>query len=103
MNALDLPIALDDQRIAAFCRARGIRKMSLFGSVLRPDFVPGASDVDVYAEFEPGALQGIGWDYFGYGDELASILGHKVDFCARLNRHLLPSVLRDMVTIYEQA
>ena len=102
MSVLDLPIPVDDQKIAGFCKARGIRKMSLFGSVLRPDFDPETSDVDVYAEFQPGALNGIGLDYFGYGDELASILGHKVDFCAKLNKYILPGALREMVTIYEQ-
>jgi hypothetical protein len=102
MSVLDLPIPVDDQKIAGFCKARGIRKMSLFGSVLRLDFDPGTSDVDVYAEFEPGALNGIGLDYFGYGEELALILGHKVDFCAKLNKYILPSALREMVTIYEQ-
>jgi len=102
MNIVDLPIAIDDQKIAGFCKARGIRKMNLFGSVLRPDFDPETSDVDVYAEFNPGALRGIGLDYFGYGDELGSILGHKVDFCAKLNKYILPSALREMVTIYDQ-
>ena len=102
MSVLDLPIRVDDEKVAVFCKARGIRKMGLFGSVLRPDFDPATSDVDVYAEFEPGALNGIGLDYFGYGDELASILGHKVDFCAKLNKYILPCALREMVTIYEQ-
>ena len=46
MGVLDLPISVDDQKIAGFCKARGIRKMSLFGSVLRPDFDPATSDVD---------------------------------------------------------
>ncbi len=58
--------------------------------------------MDVYAEFKPGALNGIGLDYFGYADELASILGHKVDFCAKLNKYILPGILREMVTVYEQ-
>jgi predicted nucleotidyltransferase len=102
MSVLDLPIPIDHEKIAGFCKARGIRRMSLFGSVLRPDFNPETSDVDVYAEFQPGALNGIGLDYFGYGDELAPILGHKVDFCAKLNKHILPAVSREMVTIYEQ-
>lgn len=102
MSVPDLPIPVDDQKIAEFCKARGLRKMSRFGAVPRPDFNPGTSDVDVYAEFEPGALSGIGLDYFGYGDELASILGHKVDFCAKLTKYILPSALRGMVTIYEQ-
>jgi len=49
--------------------ARGIRKLSLFGSVLRDDFDPARSDVDVLAEFEPDALKGVGFRYFGYGEE----------------------------------
>lgn len=102
MALLDLPLSIDDQKIAEFCVARGIRKMSLFGSVLRPDFHPGASDVDVYVEFEPGALSGIGLEYFGYADELADILGCKVDFCAKLNKCIRSQVLKEMITIYEQ-
>ena len=67
MSVAELPIPLDREKIAAFCRARGIRKLSLFGSVLREDFDPARSDVDVLAEFEPGALRGVGFRYFGYG------------------------------------
>ena len=33
----NLPSAIDEEKIAQFCRERGIRKMSLFGSVLRSD------------------------------------------------------------------
>jgi len=89
MSVLDLPILIDHQKIAGFCKARGIRKMSLFGSVLRPDFDPATSDVDVYAEFQPGALNGIGLDYFGYGDELALIFGRIGKFvsCGECRRH----------------
>jgi hypothetical protein len=82
----ELPIKIDRQKIAEFCRARGIRKLCLFGSVLRADFDPEHSDVDVLAEFEPGALKGVGFQYFGYGEELAAILGRRVDFCSRLNQ-----------------
>jgi predicted nucleotidyltransferase len=102
MALLDLPFSLDDQKITGFCQARGIRKMSFFGSVLRSDFNPETSDVDVFVEFEPGALEGIGLDYFGYADELAAILGCKVDLCAKLNEYIRPKVLHEMVTIYEQ-
>ncbi len=35
MSVVELPIQIDRQKIAEFCRARGIRKLSLFGSVLR--------------------------------------------------------------------
>lgn len=65
MTVADLPITIDSNRIEEFCRQRGIRRLSLFGSVLRDDFVPGRSDVDVFAEFDPGALRCVDLDYFG--------------------------------------
>ena len=93
MKTLDeLPIKIDREKIAAFCRERGIQKMSLFGSVVRDDFDPERSDVDVLAEFRPGALNGVGLDYFGYGDELAEIMGHRVDFCSKPNQRILANV-----------
>lgn len=99
----ELPIKIDREKIAAFCRERGIRKMSLFGSVVRDDFNPQTSDVDVLAEFLPDALKGVGWDYFGYGEELGQIVGRKVDFCSRLNKYVLPLVKPELMPIYEQA
>ena len=99
----ELPINLDDEKIAAFCRARGIRRLSLFGSVLRDDFDPVHSDVDVLAEFKPGALKGVGFRYMRYGEELSKILGRKVDFCSRLNPHIQQRVKQEAFPIYEQS
>ena len=101
MIATALPIRNDTEKIAEFCRQRGIRKLSLFGSVVRDDFDPARSDVDVLAEFEPGALSGVGLDYFGYGDELADIIGRRVDFCSKLDHRILARVEKQMVTIYK--
>jgi len=102
MSLAELPIKIDREKIAEFCRARGIRRLSLFGSVLRDDFDPERSDVDVLAEFEPGALRGVGFRYFGYGEQLSEILGRKVDFCSRLNRYIENAVRREAVPIYER-
>ena len=102
MSVAELPIAIDREKVAAFCRERGIRKLSLFGSVLREDFDPARSDVDVLAEFDPGVLQGVGFQYFGYGEELAAVLGHKVDFCSRLHPLLLERVQGDLFPVYER-
>ncbi|MDD2707758.1 MAG: nucleotidyltransferase domain-containing protein [Verrucomicrobiae bacterium] len=102
MTTATLPIKLDQERIAEFCRAKGIRKLSLFGSILRDDFDPQHSDVDVLAEFEPSALKGVGFRYFGYGEELAAIIGRKVDFCSRLNKYIESAVRREAVAIYER-
>lgn len=43
-------ISADREKIAEFCRAHNIRRLSIFGSVLREDFGP-TSDVDVLVEF----------------------------------------------------
>ena len=102
MTTAELPIAFDREKLAAFCAARGIRRLSVFGSAVREDFDPERSDVDVLAEFKPGALTGVGFRYFGYGDELSVILGRKVDFCSRLNPHVEPIVRREAVVVYEQ-
>jgi predicted nucleotidyltransferase len=75
----------------------------VFGSLVRDDFDPARSDVDVLAEFAPGALQGVGWDYFSYGDELGEILGRRVDICSRLNKYIWPLVKDELTPIYEQA
>lgn len=64
--------------IAEFCQCHHIRKLSLFGSVLREDFGP-QSDVDVLVEFEPGHVPGF-FRLFDLEEELARLFGgRKVD------------------------
>ena len=69
-------IHVDQNIIDAFCRKHHIRKLSLFGSVLRDDFGP-QSDVDVLVEFEPDHVPGLA--FFAMERELSIILGRKVD------------------------
>ncbi len=64
------------EKIAEFCRRRRIRKLSLFGSVLRDDFGED-SDLDVLVEFEPGTRTGL--MFFAMEEELSAIFGRKVD------------------------
>ena len=99
----ELPIEINHEEIAEFCRVRGIHRLSLFGSVLRDDFDPKRSDVDVLAEFAPGALKGVGFRYMRYAEELSRILGKKVDFCSRLNPHIEEKVIRESFPIYAKA
>jgi uncharacterized protein len=103
MSVAELPIAFDREEIARFCRERGIRKLSLFGSVLRDDFDPQRSDVDMLVEFAPGVRPGL--KFFGYADELAEVIGRKVDFNteAWLSRYFRDEVLQEALPIYEQA
>ncbi len=69
-------ITIDRQKIAEFCRRHHIRRLALFGSVLRKDFNPG-SDVDVLVEFEEGHVPGL--SFFSMERELSEIFNRKVD------------------------
>ena len=51
-----VPVSVE--AVAEICRRYQVRKLSLFGSVLRDDFGP-ASDVDVLVEFQPSARVGL--------------------------------------------
>ena len=46
-------VQVDDDALASFAARHSIRRLAVFGSVLRDDFRPD-SDVDVLVEFEPG-------------------------------------------------
>lgn len=69
-------IPIPREQIADFCRRHHVRRLSLFGSVLRSDFRPD-SDVDVLVEFEMGFVPGLA--FFGMQEELSAILGQRVD------------------------
>ena len=90
---MSLKISLDRDRLACFCKEHGIRRLALFGSVLRADFRPD-SDVDVLVEFEAGRTP----DLFTMADmqaELGEIIGRQVDLRtpADLSRYFRQEVL----------
>ena len=61
-----------------FCRENGIKKLSLYGSILRDDFGP-VSDIDVLIEFMPGERITL-FDIIDMEEELSGIFGgRKVD------------------------
>lgn len=103
MRVAELPIKVDRETIAAFCPARGIRRLSLFGSVLRDDFAPPHSDVDVLVELSPEARPG--WEFFGWHEDLAAILGKKVDLHTpnSLSQYFRDQILAEALPVYEQA
>src|SRR5260370_34501943 len=69
-------IEIPAERIRSFCCRHHIRRLALFGSGLRDDFLPD-SDVDVVVEFESGHVPGL--EFFAMQDELSGILGRTVD------------------------
>ncbi len=95
-----LPIRLDREAIAGFCRRHHIRKLSLFGSVLTDRFGP-ESDVDVLVEFEPGHVPGL-FRFVGIEEELAVLIGRKVDLrtAAELSRYFRDEVVSRAEPVY---
>lgn len=95
-------IEISKEKIADFCKRHYIRKLSLFGSVLRNDF-GSESDVDVLVEFEPGHVPGL--SFFTMETELSEILGYKVDLNTpkMLSRYFRDGVQKEAVVQYVQA
>ncbi|HBL10148.1 MAG TPA: nucleotidyltransferase [Cyanobacteria bacterium UBA11162] len=73
-----LPIKIPKEEIEQFCQRHHIRKLSLFGSVLRDDFTP-ESDIDFLVEFEMGKTPGF-FKLARMERELSEMLeGRKID------------------------
>ncbi len=93
-------IEFRESDIANFCRRNNVRKLSLFGSILSPEF-RSDSDVDVLVEFQPGRTPGM----FGFGKmilELSEIIGRTVDLRTPfdLSPYLRPFILRDSKVLH---
>ncbi len=95
-------IAIDRQLLADFCRRHHIRRLALFGSVLRDDFGPN-SDVDILVEFEPGHVPGFA--LVNLEDELSVLVGRKVDLHtpASLSKYFRDRVVREAQDQYVRA
>jgi len=87
-------IPINRENIADFCRRHHVRKLALFGSVLRNDFRPD-SDVDVLVEFEPGTSAGF-LRLSAMELELSQIVGRRVDLRTppELSRYFRDQVVR---------
>ena len=95
-------LTISAHQLEAFCRRHHIRKLALFGSVLRDDFGP-ESDVDVLVEFEPGHVPGLA--FFDMEAELAHIIGRQVDLNTPqfLSRYFRDTVLEEAEVLYDAA
>lgn len=95
-------VKVDRERVAGFCRRHHIRRLALFGSVLREDFGP-ESDIDVLVEFEPGHVPGLA--FFSIQEELARLLGRPVDLNTPgfLSPYIRPRVFAEAEPLYVAA
>ena len=72
---------VNKRRLARLCKRHGIRRLALFGSVLRDDFGPH-SDVDILVDPEPGRLATLK-EYSAALDDLTDLFGRRVDVVKR--------------------
>jgi len=96
----ELAIPIPHEAIAAFCRKWGIKRLSFFGSIVRDDFDPERSDVDVLVELRPDT-KARGLAFFGAERELASIFGgREVEMSTSVRDSVWPYVKPDIVVEY---
>ncbi len=95
-------LTLPKEKVADFCHRHHIRRLALFGSVLRDDFRPD-SDVDVLVEFAPGERVGL-IRLAGMERELSNLVQRKVDLRtpADLSRYFRDEVLAHAEVQYEE-
>lgn len=100
-----MKLALNKNKLAEYCRTQGIRRLALFGSVLRDDFSPD-SDVDVLVEFEAGRVPGL-FRFIRMTEELSTLFGgRKVDlvtYKAIRGESRRAEILRTAEVFYERA
>ena len=93
------------EEIGRLCRLHGVRKLELFGSILREDFDPDRSDVDVLVEFEPEAANSFA-NFLQLKEALEDLFARRVDLVelrAIRNRRLRHYIEQSKSPIYAAA
>jgi predicted nucleotidyltransferase len=98
LHGIEFPSRL----IAEYCRRHHIRRLAVFGSILRDDFSP-TSDIDVVVEFEPAHVPGFA--FIDMQDELSQLLGRRVDLNTpgSLSKYFRDEVMREAKVQYVAA
>ena len=65
--------------IATACSQHNVARLYLFGSLLRTDYRPGLSDIDLLVEFQPLQPAELVDPYFGLEQQLTESMGPSID------------------------
>lgn len=106
-NILLMHSLIDDNReaIRALCRQYGVRRLEVFGSLLRADFDAEASDVDILVVFEPGEGKSFA-KFLDLKEALEALFGRPVDLLEPhtiRNRRLRHHIEKSSVPVYAAA
>jgi len=101
MNYVELKRQFSQDKLKQLCQRYHIRKLALFGSILRDDFTAD-SDIDLLVEFETGHTPGLA--FFTLETEFSNLLGRKTDLNTLpcLSPYFRHEVQREATVIYEQ-
>jgi predicted nucleotidyltransferase len=97
-------IVIDQTALADFCRVHGVVRLSVFGSVLRSDFNPARSDIDMLVEFLPNSHRGL-FKLMEMEKALERMLGRNVDLTTpgSLSKYFKDEVLASAEVLYDAA
>lgn len=93
-------------QIVSLCRRYPIERLSVFGSAVRGDFVPGKSDIDFLVRItpcEPGRYVDV---YFALQSDLERLLANPIDLVTEssvTNPYVLKSIREAEQEIYVNA
>jgi uncharacterized protein len=99
-------IAQHQSRIAALCHRYGVRRLAVFGSIVRGDFDAQSSDVDLVVEFRSDADASPAHQYFDFKAALEQLLGRPVDLVeldAMPDSRLKRIIARTQIPVYAEA
>ncbi len=96
----NIDILLGNKLLEEFCKANGIKKLSLFGSYLR-NMYNEESDVDLLVAFEDDTEYGL-LDIARMERELSDMIGKKVDLrtTEELSSYFRDTVVKEAVVKY---
>ncbi len=98
------PLLIEKQdAIIQLCRQHHVRKLEVFGSIVRHDFDTQKSDIDFLVEFNKDATSHYADNYFAFLNALQSLLDTPVDLIvisSLKNPYFLESIATDRHFLY---
>lgn len=101
---MTIKIQINREKLAEFCGKNAIKKLSVFGSVLRDDF-SSQSDIDVLVEFEQGQVPGL-IKFVQIAESLSEFFGNrKIDLVTykALRQNRRTEILKTAEVQYDRA
>jgi hypothetical protein len=93
------------EAIVQLCRIHGVSRLEAFGSVLREDFDPKRSDVDILVEFDPSVASSF-TNFLSFKESLETLFHRPVDLMELRtvrNRRLRRYIEQSKRPIYDAA